>query len=154
MNRKWLNTWRNTKTCGTVLITRTALVNTFLGTLFIAAVSLPASAHHSFAAAYDLQDPIEIVGQIVNVRLTNPHSHFFIDVPDEDGNPVRWKIEAGTPSGMIRNGYSEELIRTGDTVTIKGFRARNGSDNGMLTELITVDGTEYGMFGPRQGPGA
>lgn len=121
---------------------------------FSAVCSLPASAHHSFAAAYDLEDPIEIVGSIVNVRLTNPHSHFFIDVEDENGELKRWKIEAGTPSGMIRNGYSEEVIQTGDTVTIKGFRARDGSDNGMLTELITEDGTEYGMFGPRQGPGA
>lgn len=121
---------------------------------FSAIFSLPAAAHHSFAAAYDLEDPIEIVGSIVNVRLTNPHSHFFIDVEDENGELQRWKIEAGTPSGMIRNGYSEDVIQTGDMVTIKGFRARDGSDNGMLTELITEDGTEYGMFGPRQRPGA
>lgn len=118
------------------------------------ACSLPALAHHSFAAAYNMQNPIEIVGSIVEVRLTNPHSHFFLDVEGEDGSVSRWKIEAGTPSGMIRNGYSSELIKTGDIVTIKGFRARDGSDNGMLTELITADGTVYGMFGPRQGPGA
>lgn len=118
------------------------------------ACSLPALAHHSFAAAYNMQNPIEIVGSIVEVRLTNPHSHFFLDVEGENGSVSRWKIEAGTPSGMIRNGYSSELIKTGDVVTIKGFRARDGSDNGMLTELITADGTVYGMFGPRQGPGA
>jgi hypothetical protein len=55
---------------------------------------------------------------------------------------------------MIRNGYSAEKIKVGDTVTIKGFNARDGSTNGMLTELILSDGTSYGMFGPRQGPGA
>lgn len=112
-----------------------------------------ATAHHSFAAAYNMQKPLEIVGRIVDVRLTNPHSHFFLDVEDENGEPVRWKIEAGTPSGMIRNGYSPDVIKTGDVVTIKGFHARNDSPNGMLTELITGDGTVYGMFGPRQGPG-
>ena len=116
--------------------------------------TLPVRAHHAFSAAYNLQDPIEIVGTIVDVRLTNPHSHFFLDVDDGSGTLSQWKIEAGTPSGMIRNGYSPEIIKRGDTVTIKGFRARNGSDNGMLTELITNDGTVYGMFGPRQGPGA
>lgn len=119
-----------------------------------ALVHMPAHAHHSFAAAYNLQAPLEIVGKIVEVRLTNPHSHFFLDVADSEGNMVRWKIEAGTPSGMIRNGYSPEVIKTGDTVTIKGFRARDDSSNGMLTELIMADGTVYGMFGPRQGPGA
>lgn len=114
---------------------------------------LSATAHHSFAAAYNMEKPLEIVGTIVEVRLTNPHSHFFLDVDDGKGNLVRWKIEAGTPSGMIRNGYSPDVIKTGDTVTIKGFHARNDSPNGMLTELITADGTVYGMFGPRQGPG-
>lgn len=118
-----------------------------------AAIQMPAQAHHSFAAAYNMEKPLEITGKIANVRLTNPHSHFFIDVEDDSGNVVQWKIEAGTPSGMIRNGYSAEKIRTGDTVTIRGFHARDDSPNGMLTELVLSDGTVYGMFGPRQGPG-
>lgn len=119
-----------------------------------AAIHTPAQAHHSFAAAYNMENPLEITGTIANVRLTNPHSHFFIDVTGTDGSVVQWKIEAGTPSGMIRNGYSADKIKVGDTVTIKGFNARDGSANGMLTELILSDGTTYGMFGPRQGPGA
>jgi DNA/RNA endonuclease YhcR with UshA esterase domain len=119
-----------------------------------AAIQMPAQAHHSFAAAYNMEKPLEITGKIASVRLTNPHSHFFIDVDDGQGSVVQWKIEAGTPSGMIRNGYSAEKIRTGDTVTIRGFHARDDSPNGMLTELVLSDGTVYGMFGPRQGPGA
>lgn len=117
------------------------------------AMQAPVQAHHSFAAAYNMENPLEITGKIASVRLTNPHSHFFIDVDDGNGKVVQWKIEAGTPSGMIRNGYSAEKIKPGDTVTIKGFHARDGSANGMLTELILSDGTVYGMFGPRQGPG-
>lgn len=116
-------------------------------------VSGPAWTHHSFAAAYNMQDPITITGKIVDVRLTNPHSFFFLNVEDENGATVRWKFEAGTPSGMLRNGYSPQVIKQGDTVTISGFRARDASDNGMLTELVTTDGTVYGMFGPRQSPG-
>lgn len=117
-------------------------------------VSLPAWAHHSFAAAYNMQDPITITGKVVDVRLTNPHSHFFLDVVAENGETVHWKFEAGTPSGMLRNGYSPKVIKTGDMVTIKGFRARNETSNGMLTELVTADGTVYGMFGPQQSAGA
>ncbi|MGV3590194.1 MAG: DUF6152 family protein [Gammaproteobacteria bacterium] len=113
--------------------------------------AVPAFAHHSFAAAYNMEVPISIKGKIVDVRLTNPHSHFFLDVTNADGTTARWKFEAGTPSGMLRNGYSPKVIKTGDEVTINGFQARDGSDNGMLRELITADGTKYGMFGPTDG---
>jgi hypothetical protein len=119
------------------------------------AVVAPASAHHSFAAAYDLQAPVKVTGKIAQVRLTNPHSYFFIDVPGEDGKVERWAFEAGTPSGMIRNGYSPNIIKQGDTVTISGFHARDASKNaGMLRELTTADGTTYGMFGPRESASA
>ncbi len=114
-------------------------------------VSGPVAAHHSFAAAYNMEIPISIVGKVVEVRLTNPHSHFFLDVPAENGASVRWKFEAGTPSGMLRNGYSPQVIKPGDTVTINGFQARDASNNGMMRELITADGTLYGMFGPQDG---
>ena len=112
-----------------------------------------AGAHHSFAAAYNMEDPISIQGKIVEVRLTNPHSHFLLDVTGEDGKTTSWTFEAGTPSGMLRNGYSPQVIKKGDTVTISGFRARNASNNGMLRELITADGKVYGMFGPQQNTG-
>ena len=119
------------------------------------AASGPAWTHHSFAAAYDMSEGITIEGRIVHVRLTNPHSWFFLDVEGEDGGVERWSFEAGTPSGMIRNGYSPNVIKEGDTVTITGFRARDASKNsGMLTQLVTEDGTVYGMFGPREGAGA
>jgi hypothetical protein len=125
--------------------------------LAIAAGTGTTLAHHSFAAAYDTSPTgaIEITGKIVNVRLTNPHSFFFLDVEGENGEVVRWSFEAGTPSGMLRNGYSAQVIKTGDVVTITGFRARDTSKpNGMLRQLVTADGTVYGMFGPQEGPGA
>lgn len=112
-----------------------------------------AAAHHSFAAAYNMQNAISVEGKVVEVRLTNPHSHFFLDVTEADGSTVRWKFEAGTPSGMLRNGYSPQVIKPGDVVTINGFQARDDSNNGMLRELITADGTLYGMFGPTQSGG-
>lgn len=126
-----------------------------LATLGALALAGPAAAHHSFAAAYNMEAPITVTGKIVNVRLTNPHSYFFLDVEDESGDVVRWSFEAGTPSGMLRNGYSPNIIKEGDVVTISGFRAKDATkSNGMLRELVTADGTVYGMFGPREGPDA
>jgi DNA/RNA endonuclease YhcR with UshA esterase domain len=120
--------------------------------LIASAAAMPAWAHHSFAAAYDLDDPVTIEGVIVEVRLTNPHSFFFLDVENEAGDIERWAFEAGTPGGMIRNGYSPDIIKPGTEVTIRGFRAYDDDETmGMMRELVTSDGTTYGMFGPREG---
>ena len=43
----------------------------------------------------------------------------------------------------------------GDMVTVTGYHAKDQSQNmAMLKELITADGTVYGLFGPQQSPGA
>ena len=124
--------------------------------LFLVAAGLPAWAHHSFAAAYDSSKEATIEGVIDQVRLTNPHSWFVIDVKDASGKVTQWKFEAGTPSGMIRNGYKPSVIKAGTEVTITYWRAKDPTQNvGALRVLITKpDGKRYGSFGPQEGPGA
>jgi hypothetical protein len=92
----------------------------------------------------------------VNVRLTNPHSWFFLDVKNPaTGKVERWAFEAGTPSGMLRNGYKPDELKPGTVVTIRGRHAKDPDQNvGMLQQLTTADGKTYGMFGPQEGPGA
>jgi hypothetical protein len=116
---------------------------------------VPAWAHHSFAASYDLSAPVTVHGVITQVLLRNPHSWFRLNVKDASGKVEEWSFEAGTPSGMIRNGYKPDVIKAGAEVTIKGFHARDASQpRGMLRELTTSDGHVYGMFGPQEGAGA
>ena len=122
--------------------------------VFLALVLLigaaPSLAHHSFAAHYDQQKPITIQGTLVNVRITNPHSWFFLDVKESDGTISRWSFEAGTPGGMIRNGYKASELPPGTTVTITGFPSRDKQKVGMLQRLTTAAGKTYGMFGPQE----
>jgi len=119
--------------------------------LFALGVGVPAWAHHSFAAAYDLKQPVELHGVIVKVLLQNPHSWFLLNVKDAGGQTEEWAFEAGTPSGMIRNGYKPTIIKPGAEVTIKGFRARDAAQKrGMLRELVTADGQVFGLFGPQE----
>ena len=124
---------------------------TLIGAVLAFGAAAPAVAHHSFAAIYDLKQPVKVKGTIVQVRLTNPHSWFYLDVKNASGQVERWAFEAGTPSGMIRNGYKPSVIKQGDEVTIAGFHAKDAMQNmGMLRELTTADGTVYGLFGPQE----
>jgi hypothetical protein len=119
-------------------------------TLTLGAVA-PSLAHHAFAAHYDMQKPISVQGTIVEVRLTNPHSWFVLEVKEPDGTTSRWQFEAGTPSGMIRNGYKASAMPKGSVVTINGFPGRDASKKvGMLRQLTTADGKTFGMFGPQE----
>ena len=132
-------------------LTLTAL----LWTLVFLGAAATGWAHHSFSAAFDMNKPVTVQGTIVQVRLENPHSWFFLDVKDASGKVERWAFEAGTPSGMVRNGFKPGVIKKGVEVTIKGFHAKDPTQNaGMLRELILADGTVYGMFGSQQGPAA
>lgn len=111
----------------------------------------PSWAHHAFVAAYDMNKPIEVHGVITKVLLENPHSWFFLDVKNAEGKTEEWAFEAGTPSGMLRNGYKPSVIKAGVEVTIKGFRARDlTKTRGMLRELTTADGKTFGLFGPQE----
>jgi hypothetical protein len=123
----------------------------FATVLLVLGCAAQAWAHHSFAAEYDMKHPIEVHGAIVQVRLENPHSWFVVDVKDPaTGKVDRWSFEAGTPSGMLRNGYRPGVIKPGDEVTIKGFQSKDSDVRGMLRELVTAEGKVYGLFGPQE----
>lgn len=84
-----------------------------------------ALGHHSFSAEYTRDLPVEVTGKVVNVEWTNPHARFYVEALDEDGNTVTWNFELTTPNLLMRQGWTVNSLKTGDTVTVNGFRARN-----------------------------
>ena len=52
-----------------------------------------ASAHHSFAAEYDANQPITVSGTVAKIDWTNPHIHFYVDVKDPSGAGTQWQFE-------------------------------------------------------------
>ena len=119
-----------------------------LASAVLLSLAIPAWAHHSFAAAFDKDKPVTIKGVLTEIRLENPHSWFYVEVRDAGGKVEKWSFEAGTPSGMIRNGFKPNTIKTGTEVTVKAIHARDAAQNmGLLQEIVTSDGRSYATFG-------
>lgn len=87
-----------------------------------------AIAHHSFAAEFDADQPIELTGIVTKVEWTNPHVWFYINVRDaESGEVANWGAELGPPHLLQRRGWRRDTLAIGEEVTVNGFLARNGS---------------------------
>ena len=115
--------------------------------------SIPLSAHHSFGAEYDVNQPITLTGVLTKVEWTNPHSHLSLDVRDDKGNVVNWQFEGYPPPAVLRIGWKRDMtMKTGDTITVFGWRARDGG-NWAHSREITLPGGEKMMFGPPAGTG-
>jgi hypothetical protein len=95
------------------------------GVVLIAA--LPLAAHHSFAAEFDASKAIRVKGTLSKIEWTNPHSYFYVDAKDENGNVTTWACEAGAPGALGRRGFKRGDIKLGDTIVVDGYQAKDGS---------------------------
>jgi hypothetical protein len=113
-----------------------------------------ALAHHSFAAVYDSAKPVTLTGVVTSVEWLNPHVHFFLDVTNEQGAVERWDFELNSPNGLMRQGWTRKSLNAGDTVTVEGSLARDGSRRVNTRTVTRADGTkmftgEADQGGPR-----
>ncbi len=112
----------------------------FLAGLLGLLLSAPTFAHHSFGAEYDDTKPVTVTGVVTKLDWENPHIHFYLDVKDDSGNIVHWKFEGFPPNMLIRQGWRRETMKEGDTVSVYGWRARDGSNFAHSREVTWADG--------------
>jgi len=114
---------------------------------FATACTLPAVAHHSFAATFDGEQSIELTGTVTEIDWRNPHVWFYVDIENEQGETENWGFEMGSPNGLIRLGWSRNSLEVGHVVTVSGARARDGSRRSSVRTVTLSTGES--LFGAR-----
>jgi hypothetical protein len=107
-----------------------------------AALSRPASAHHSSAPFYDDTKRVEAVGTVTRFLFRNPHSFIFLQGDNGRGQTVEWEVELGAAVSMRRSGWTPETIKAGDQVKAVGQPSRAPDTWGMCcAQLSRPDGS-------------
>jgi hypothetical protein len=103
---------------------------------------MPVVAHHSLYAVFDENQSVTLKGVISKVEWVNPHVYLHLDVADETGKVSPWSIETFPPGTLRRAGLTRDKLGYGQTVTLLGYAARNGTQLAFLRKITFADGRE------------
>lgn len=103
---------------------------------------IPASAHHS-RQAYDRNTQTSITGEVRSFEFANPHAWIYLSVTKPDGTVENWDFEGGSIRRLSRSGWSRDLPKAGDEITVIFNPKRDGSPGGIFRSVATSDGTVH-----------
>jgi hypothetical protein len=104
----------------------------------------PAAAHHSFAVFFDPDKVVTVSGTVKDFQFSNPHG-ILTFVAAKAGKEETWKAETNAPVILRRLGWSPDILKPGDKVTVEGWRARDGSNYLRLRRAFRGDGSPVGL---------
>ena len=110
----------------------------------VSVIVFPAFAPHGDAGRF-VEEVIVVSGTVVTLMFINPHSQLVLDVIDENGETARWHAEFSNPTRMNREfGWTRDILKPGDRVTLTGRRLKSGAPFINLTERAQVVMTDTG----------
>jgi hypothetical protein len=116
---------------------------TFL--VVVASLSLVAGslfAHHGRGATYDGDKEITLTGTVTELAWRNPHVAIYMDVKGKDGKVTNWAFESSNVSTMSREGWSRNILKPGQEISVTFNPSRAGAPIGIVRTVKLADGKE------------
>jgi len=95
--------------------------------LVCGALVAPLAAHHELRAEFNQHKPVSLRGIVTRFEWNNPHAFLYVDVQDAGGETANWAVEWASPLELRKAGWTREALKVGDSVTVEGWLARDGS---------------------------
>ena len=106
--------------------------------VMVALIAVSVQAHHSIPAFYDESRTVSVTGVVKSLKIMNPHSSLTLEVGPAGRPKDTWLGIMGSGSAMGRNGWTNDTIKAGTTITIEGNPARAEGARGMIVKTITT----------------
>jgi len=94
---------------------------------FVFAVPTLLMAHHNVTRIYDAEKPVPLNGIVTAVQWKSPHVFVFVDVKDQSGSVVNWKVEWLSAMIILRDGFTRDSLHVGDAINMTACLAKDGS---------------------------
>ncbi|HEU4691056.1 MAG TPA: DUF6152 family protein, partial [Vicinamibacterales bacterium] len=101
--------------------------------------SVSGSAHHPISAKFDDTKTQTITGVVTLVDWRNPHVHIYMNVRNNN-DADNWAVETDSPIDLEAGGWTRDSVKAGDSITVAGILARNGSRQ-IWANRITMAGS-------------
>lgn len=129
-----------------------------IASLVLLAAGFRAQAHHSFSAEFEDGTRGDLEGIVTEVRYSNPHVRYRIDVTREDGTVENWELQTSSVTSLRQQGWTRDTVKVGDRLAVTGELGRNGEKRLWIRGGTFADGTRFGTLAassaPRRSPNA
>jgi hypothetical protein len=120
--------------------------------LALIAVTPGAFAHHG-NSNFDTGKKLTLKANVTEWVWANPHCWLKFDATDDKGNVVHWIAETSNPADMTNLGWSRQVFKSGDHVTVTLQPVKNGAPIGRVMQVVLANGQTLstriaGIFGP------
>ena len=116
-----------------------------IGTLLaVLLAAVPVFAHHG-NASFDVGKKLTLKGTVTEWVWANPHCWLKFDVKNDSGKAVNWVAETNNAPDMVEKGWSKQILKTGDQVSVTLEPVKNGKPVGRVLSVVLPNGQTLGM---------